>query len=377
MNNATLAQLVQYCRENKTIQASARQWQVLHHIEDCRTSKMGSGQYECHHCGNHWYWHHSCRDRHCPQCQKQANDAWVQKQTERSVPAPYFHIVFTLPHQLNEWLNQHDREIYSALFYAAWQALNVLAIRKYHGRAGMTAVLHTWGQTLTSHVHLHTLVPAGVLTAQNWKQISKTYFLPVKLLSNRFRGLMVSQLREAHNTGKLEGVSRDQLTTMLNKLMSVPWVVYCKSALAYQETLIRYLARYTHRIGLTNHRIKSWNEKGVSLSYKDYRTDKQSQMSLAPEELIRRFLLHVLPKGFMRIRHYGYLSNAIRRKSLNQIQRQGCCPALKPEKTKQEAAKQAGVTTSACYCPACGDASAHYMGEVISSRWKQARLNSG
>ncbi|ADZ91192.1 IS91 family transposase [Marinomonas mediterranea] len=332
MEKVNLAQLVQHCQQNQTLCASPRQWQVLHHIEDCRTEKMGTGQYECHHCGYHWYWHHSCRDRHCPQCQTKANEDWVRKQTERSVPAPYFHIVFTLPHQLNEWISQHDRVIYHALFHSAWQTLNVLAIRKYHGRAGMTAVLHTWGQTLVRHVHLHALVPAGVLGTQSWKRVNKSYFLPVKLMSNRFRGLMVSLLREAHKQGELEGVTQQQLTSKLNELMSAPWVVYCKSALEYQETLIRYLARYTHRIGLSNHRIQSWDGEHVRLSYKDYRTNTQSQMTLTPEELLRRFLLHVLPKGFMRVRHYGYMSNAIRRKSLLKIREQD---APRPEKDKK------------------------------------------
>lgn len=368
MNGLGLAQIVCYCRERQKIQANPRQWQVLHHIEDCRTQKMGTGSYQCNGCGHRWFWHHSCRDRHCPQCQRQASDAWVDRQKSQLVPAPYFHIVFTLPHALNDWVGRHGRTLYSALFHSAWGSLNGLADRKYHGQAGMTCVLHTWGQNLSRHVHLHCLVPAGVLTDKDWKPIHKGYFLPVKLLSNRFRGTMVSQLRQGYEQGALSTIDKATLDGTLSHLMSHPWVVYCKSALEYRETLVSYLARYTYRVGLSNHRLESWKDNQVTLSYFDNKANKASRLSLKPAELIRRFLLHVLPKGFMRIRHYGYLSNAIKKRSLEKIKRQS------DERKEKAVEAEADTVPMGCRCPACGESTVVYLGEI--NYYPQLGLNS-
>jgi hypothetical protein len=232
----------------------------------------------------------------------------------------------------------------------------------------MTCVLHTWGQNLSRHVHLHCLVPAGVLTNKDWKPIHKGYFLPVKLLSNRFRGTMVSQLRQAYEQGGLSTIEKATLDGTLSHLMSHPWVVYCKSALEYQETLVSYLARYTYRVGLSNHRLESWKDNQVTLSYFDNKANKASRLSLEPAELIRRFLLHVLPKGFMRIRHYGYLSNAIKKRSLEKIKRQSDERNEKPVKVETD------TSSMGCRCPACGEANVVYLGELNDSH--QLGLNS-
>jgi len=368
VNGLGLAQIVCYCREKQQIQANARQWQVLHHIEDCRTPKMGTGNYQCNGCGHCWFWHHSCRDRHCPQCQRQASEAWVCRQKSQLVPAPYFHIVFTIPHILNDWVGRHSRTLYSTLFHSAWRSLNGLADRKYHGQAGMTAVLHTWGQNLSRHVHLHCLVPAGVLSDKGWKPIHKGYFLPVKLLSNRFRGTMVSELRQAYEQGELSTIEKTTLDGTLSHLMSHPWVVYCKSALEYRDTLVSYLARYTYRVGLSNHRLESWKNNRVTLSYFDNKTNKSSRLSLEPKELIRRFLLHVLPRGFMRIRHYGYLSNAIKKRSLEKIKRQ------KHEVKSTSIIMDETPSKSMCRCPSCGESKVAYLGD--NNHDAQWRLNS-
>ena len=362
MKEINLASVIHYCHEHQQIQANARQWQVLHHIEDCRTERMGTGKYQCNTCGHHWFWHHSCRDRHCPQCQKKASEQWLLRQEERCLPVPYFHLVFTLPHDLNTWIAKHDRVIYDALFHAAWQALNELSQRKHKGRAGMTAVLHTWGQTLVRHVHLHALVPSGVCRDHDWHSLKKGYFLPVKLLSNRFRGTMVSQLRAAFNEGLLPELSQSEVSSLLDVLMQKPWVVYCKSALEYRSTLVSYLARYSHRIALSNTRFKAWGNDKISLQYRDYRSDKQSLLTLTPQELVRRFLLHVLPRGFVRIRHYGCLSNAIRAKVKERVDKQ---LGRRKQLTNEDSDKEAEV---GCSCPVCEKHTVIYLGDVSQSK---------
>nr|WP_245624754.1 transposase [Marinomonas fungiae] len=273
----------------------------------------------------------------------------------------YFHIVFTLPHELNAWIAKHDRVIYDALFHAAWRALNELSQRKHKGRAGMTGVLHTWGQTLVRHVHLHALVPSGVYRDQGWHSLRKHYFLPVKLLSNRFRGAMVSQLRAAFSEGLLPSLSKAEVSQLLNVLMQKPWVVYCKSAIEYRSTLVSYLARYSHRIALSNNRFQMWSNDKISLQYRDYRFGKQSLLTLTPQELVRRFLLHVLPKGFMRIRHYGCLSNAIRAKVKKRVDKQlGSEPKANGDSEK--------TAESSCSCPACGERTVIYLGDVSENK---------
>jgi hypothetical protein len=349
MNALNLAAIIEHCKAQQNIQATPRQWQVLHHITDCRTAAMGGQHYACPSCQHHWTWYHSCRDRHCPQCQGHASQQWCEQQKSQLLPVPYFHLVFTLPHELNTWMGKHGRCLYRLLFQSCWNSLKTLAERKLKGQLGMTAVLHTWGQQLTRHVHLHCLVPAGSLKYQaRWQTHNKNYLLPVKALSNRFRGQMVSRIREAWQQGLLATVSKSEITPLLNRLMQKPWVVYSKSALNYRETLVNYLARYTHRIGLSNGRILVWDQHRVTLKYLDYKDSGRKQLTLTPEELVRRFLLHVLPKGFMRVRHYGYLANAIKAKRLACIRKQ-----IKPNRTTQEKTREKADRTSLPCCPNC------------------------
>ena len=356
MNRLNLADIIHHCYQKRQIQASPRQWQVLHHLMDCRTAKMGGGIYQCSSCHSRWLWHHSCRDRHCPQCQSQASQNWCDKQKQQLLPVPYFHMVFTLPHELNSWVPRYGELIYRLLFQASWQALRGLSERKLKGQPGMTAVLHTWGQKLTRHIHLHCLIPAGVLkNGRKWQKRDKDYLLPVKALSNRFRGIMVSLLREAEQQGLLMELEKKEISGTLNQLMRKPWVVYSKSAIRYRETLIQYLARYTHRIGLSNHRLQRWENDRITLACYDYKHSRSTTLQLTPVELVRRYLLHVLPKGFMRIRHYGYLSNAIKARSLVVIRKTLAKPEpikeAKPEPTKPR-------------CPECGCDCIHCLGEV-------------
>lgn len=362
MNALGLAQVIEHCKQQGTLRATPRQWQVLNHICDCRTSAMGATLYRCDACHSQWLWYHSCRDRHCPQCQTNASRAWCEKQKEQLLPVPYFHLVFTLPHELNDWVTYHADVIYRLLFQSCWKTLHVMGQRKLQGQLGMTAVLHTWGQQLTRHVHLHCLIPSGVMTSsQSWKSRHKRYLLPVKALSRRFRGVMVSALRETKQKGELSSIGANDFDRTLTQLMSKPWCVYSKAAIQYRETLVNYLARYSHRIGLSNHRLLESTPNQVTLAYHDYRSEKNGRLQLTPEELIRRFLLHILPKGFMRIRHYGFLANAIKRRCLLLIREQlGRDINVAGDQEKQV------PSSNHAHCPSCGHEPVTCLGECTS-----------
>ena len=296
---------------------------VCNHLLACHTPALGGINYQCDHCETQVPLYHSCRDRHCPQCQHRATKQWRDKQQQAVLPVTYYHLVFTLPHELNGWVQLHPEVIYALLFQAVWKTLKAFGAdpKRLNGKLGMTAVLHTWGQTLSQHVHLHCLVPGGALTNnQQWQAAKSNYLFPVKALSRHYRGNFVSALRRCANRGDLDRVThKDEVDNVLNQLMQKDWVVYSKHCLNRTDSIIGYLARYTHRIAISNQRIVDINNDQVRFSYKDYRDDQDKVMALQPGEFIRRFMLHVLPKGLMRIRHYGILANRCRQASLKTI----------------------------------------------------------
>ena len=296
------------------------------HIEQCRTEALGGLQLHCGQCGYEQPQYHSCRDRHCPQCQGQAQQAWSEQQMQAVLPVTYYHVVFTLPHTLNGWVELHPEVIYRLLFQCVWETLDHFGQdpKRLQGTLGMTAVLHTWGQNLSRHVHLHCLVPGGALTeAGGWNPAKSNYLFPVKALSRYFRGRMVSQLRQSSQRGELQRVTRPaEVDTMLDSLMQCDWVINTKAWLKRADTVVSYLARYSRKTALSNSRILNIGQDKVDFRYKDYRDHNQNKvMALDGEELIRRFLLHILPKGFMRIRHYGFLANRCRQQKLAQIRK--------------------------------------------------------
>jgi hypothetical protein len=240
------------------------------------------------------------------------------------LPVTYYHLVFTLPHTLNPWVQLHPQIIYGLLFQSAWATLKAFAAdpKRLGGELGMTAVLHTWGQNLSQHVHLHCLVPGGVLNpAGQWQPARGNYLFPVRALSRVFRGKMVSALRAAHQQGELHRITRPgDIDATLETLMQTEWVVYSKACVSRTDTVVAYLARYSHRIAISDRRIVDVDEEQVVFRYKDYRDhDKSKVIRLSGVEFIRRFLLHVLPKGFMRLRHYGFLANRCRVEKLKII----------------------------------------------------------
>lgn len=300
------------------------QQQVVTNICQCRTAILGGTQLHCNACGHDSIQYHSCRNRHCPQCQHRATLAWREKRRQDLLPVPYFHLVFTLPHQLNGWVRLHPREVYRLLFQAVWSTLKQFAANptRLGGELGATMVLHTWGQALDQHVHLHCLVPAGAWEKQKqvWHAANSNYLFPVKALSRGFRGRMVTLLRESYCQGKLDKITKtNEINTRLNTVMKQQWVVYTKACHGKPERVLDYLSRYTYRIAISDSRIVSVGEHAIHFRWKDYRDGSNKMMALSGVEFLRRFLQHVLPKGFMRIRHYGFLSNRYRRSKLTMI----------------------------------------------------------
>lgn len=302
----------------------AHRRKIIHRLCACHTPAMGGIEAHCEHCGANPMWYHGCRDRHCPQCQGRATRRWSERQQNHLLPVPYFHVVFTLPHDLNGWVALHPEVIYRLLFQAVWTTLNTFGHdpKRLNGQIAMSAVLHTWGQNLSRHVHLHCLVPGGALSEDGtWHPARSNYLFPVKALSRHFRGTMVGLLRRAWEDGQLHRVTRPgEVDTMLNRLMAIDWVVYSKHWLKRSATVVEYLARYTHRIAISDARINRVDEHGVTLRYKDYADhDRHKTMTLAGPEFVRRFLLHIVPKGLMRVRHYGFLANRCRKRMLVKV----------------------------------------------------------
>jgi len=292
-------------------------------IRACRTPKLGGVEYRCEHCGSVHIRYCSCRNRHCPKCQQQATKQWRRQQQQALLPVAYFHLVFTLPHELNGWVRLHPDVIYRCMFQSVWQTLKAFGEdpKRLDGQLGVTAVLHTWGQQLDQHVHLHCIVPAGAWSKaeQSWHSATSNYLFPVTALSRCYRGKMVSALRAAWKNEALHRVSSArEVSQRLQRVMQTDWVVYTKACHDAKDVL-DYLSRYTHKVALSESRIMATGQEHVQFRWKDYRDHRQKVMRLSGVEFLRRFFQHVLPKGFMRIRHYGFLSNRWRRESIREI----------------------------------------------------------
>ncbi len=349
-----------------------RQRQVCHHLLDCRTAALGGFCLECDQCQERAFLYHACRDRHCPRCQHRASQDWCERQRAAVLPVTYHHLVFTLPDVLNGWIEVQPQEVYGLLFETVWATLSAFGTdpKRLDGQMGMTAMLHTWGQTLVRHVHLHCLVPGGALGADGiWHPAKSTYLFPVRALSRHCRGGLVSRLRRAFEAGQLPRI-RDlaEVERVLEALMGAEWVVYSKPCLARTETVIDYLGRYSHRIALSDSRLLAFDGESVQLAYKDYRDgDRHKVMTLSAEELLRRFLLHVLPKGFMRVRHFGFLANRCRARRLGEIRVALEAPSPQTPAAKAETAPCAGYP-----CPKC-----HQGRLQVTARLAPQRRNPG
>jgi hypothetical protein len=300
------------------------QVKVLRAIRNCRTQALGGHLDRCSGCGHESISYNSCRNRHCPKCQTNAREQWLAERAEDLLPVPYFHVVFTLPHDLSGLALQNKKLVYDLLFRATAETLiEIAADPKYLGaKIGFLAVLHTWGQNLQHHPHLHCVVPAGGLAPDHaqWVPAPTSFFLPVRVLSKVFRGKFVDGLKRLFQAKQLgfHGALRSladsqQFRKFLRQLFLKDWVVYAKKPFRGPEYVLQYLARYTHRVAISNHRLIAFEDGKVTFRYKDYaHGSKKRKMTVSADEFLRRFLLHVLPRGFVRIRHFGFLANRSR-----------------------------------------------------------------
>ena len=310
------------------LRLSAAQQRVLNDLAACRTAKLGGHLDACDACGEVRVSYNSCRNRHCPKCQAHQRATWLEDRCEDLLPVPYFHVVFTLPAELAPLALQNKRELYRLLFAAAADTLKTIAADPKHLGAdiGFIAVLHTWGQTLVHHPHLHCVIPGGGLSPDGttWIGCRDRFFLPVRVLSRLFRGKMLSALQDSFAAGRLQfhGALADladaaRFRSLCERLRRTSWVVYAKPPFGGPEQVLKYLARYTHRVAIANSRITAIDSDSVSFRYQDYARGHRSRvMTLAAVEFLRRFLQHVLPERFVRIRHYGFLANRARNEKL-------------------------------------------------------------
>lgn len=338
---------------------STPQRRALAAIANCRTAALGGHVETCDHCGASRTVHRSCRNRHCPKCQVLAKERWVEARCARLLPVEYFHVVFTLPHELNEVARTHPRLLLNVLFRSASATLQELAEDPRHlgAELGITAVLHTWSQTLAHHVHLHCLVTAGGLTPQGdrWVSARHGFLFPVRVLSRLFRGKVLAALWLAVEAGEI--AAHELPHRLRRRLTRHDWVVYCKPPFASPEHLLKYLGRYTHRIAISNERILALEDGTVTFAWRD-RTqgDRRRTMTLPAAEFLRRFLLHVLPDGFQRIRHYGLHANrraAARLERCREALGAHAPPPVAAETTAEAALRLTGVDL--LRCPTCGE----------------------
>ncbi len=304
------------------------QRRVMGAIELCRTAALGGHLEQCDACGHQRPTYNSCRDRHCPKCQSLARAQWLEDRQAELLPVEYFHVVFTVPEEITAIAYQNKQVVYGILFRATAETLRTIAADPKHlgAEIGFLAVLHTWGQNLLHHPHLHCVVPGGGLSpdGKRWIACRPGFFLPVRVLSRLFRRLFLEHLQVAFDTGKLQFFSslerlRDPkaFVAYLSRLRQTEWVVYAKPPFGGPEQVLNYLGRYTHRVAISNNRLLDIDHGRISFRWKDYRDhDRQKIMTLGADEFIRRFLLHVLPAGFQRIRHYGFLGHRYRQAKL-------------------------------------------------------------
>jgi len=361
---------------------SLAQLKVMSAIQNCRTAALGGHVDGCDDCGYLRVAYNSCRNRHCPKCQAAAARAWLAERKADLLPVGYFHVVFTLPAEIADIAWQNKAVVYDLLFRAAAETMMTIAADPGHlgARIGVTAVLHTWGSAMTHHPHVHMIVPGGgvSLDGRRWISSRPAFLLPVRVLGALFRRLFLTRLMELHEAGKLvffgaqAGLAdRRGFLRHLAPLRTKRWVVYAKPPFAGPEAVLAYLSLYTHRVAISNGRLIAFDEAGVTFRYKDYRRSgpqRQQVMTLDTHEFMRRFLLHVLPHGFHRIRHYGLFASATRKANIARVRDLLAAPSPAPEPVDAEEPPDPLPP-----CPCCGGRM-----RIIETfeRWMQPRAPS-
>jgi hypothetical protein len=355
-------------RASHAAHVSLGQLKVMSAIEHCRTAELGGHVERCEDCAHRRVCYNSCRNRHCPKCQAAAAKQWLADRRAELLPVPYFHVVFTLPRPIADIAYQNKAVVYDLLLKTAAETLITIAADPKHlgARIGLTAVLHTWGSALAHHPHAHIIVPGGGLSAdgQRWVACRPGFFLPVRVLSRLFRRLFLERLSAAYQAGRLQFFA-DQAAlaepaafkTYLAAVRKVEWVVYAKRPFAGPDAVLAYLSRYTHRVAIANSRLVAFDGEHVTFKWKDYRAKGEARyklMTLDVDEFIRRFLIHVLPSGFHRIRHYGLLANANRADNIAFARRLLGVPDPAPLSGNSDGADRAREDQEPNLCPCCG-----------------------
>jgi hypothetical protein len=347
---------------------SLDQLKVMSAIERCRTAALGGHVERCENCSHTIIAYNSCRNRHCPKCQAAAAREWLAEREAELLPVPYYHVVFTLPARIADIAYQNKAAIYGLLFKASSETLLTIAADPKHlgARIGILSVLHTWGSAMTHHPHVHMIVPGGgfSLDAKRWVSCRPNFFLSVRVLSRLFRRLFLEKLVAANQAGELQFfnghaalANPQNFAAFLAPLRNTEWVVYCKRPFGGPEEVLRYLARYTHRVAISNRRLIACNDKGVTFKWKDYRLEgreRYKRMTLATDEFIRRFLVHALPAGFHRIRYYGLLASAKRAENIARARELLTPPIIPVDAIKAANTNTDQPQTPEHRCPCCG-----------------------
>jgi len=357
-----------YSRYEQSYTPSTQQAKACSDILRCRTAALGGHVFECEECGHKAVRYNSCRNRHCPLCQGVTKAVWVDKRSKDILNAPYFHVVFTVPQHLHPLIYQNQELLYGLMYKAVAETLAQLSKdKKYLGaQVGFFSLLHTWGQDLHYHPHIHVVVLAGGLTKQNlWRNSSKKFFIPVKVLSKKFRGKYLHYLKQCMRQNLLQFYGNAKafqnpklFRDLLNQCYAKDWYTYTKKTFSGPLAVIQYLGRYTHRIAISNNRIVSMDEHTVTFTVRDYKCSSQTRtLTMKGVEFIRRFLMHILPKGFVKIRHYGLLANRNKKTKLKLCRKLTCSPTYKPKfeglKTIEILCMLVGRDVTVC--PVCGD----------------------
>jgi hypothetical protein len=376
-----------YCLEKGPV--PLHHYKVAQAIMDCRTSNMGGHIDCCDECGHEQISYNSCRNRHCPRCQAFARAKWVEDRIKELLPVRYFHVVFTIPHELNHFALQNKKAFYSILFKAVSETLNELANdpERLGVTSGFIAILHTWGQNLMDHPHIHCIVPGGGLKetkkGAKWKHSRKDFIFPFRVMASLFKGKLLAYFKKAFDTGEIKcwGILQNyrekscNFKSLLDSLYKTDWVVYAKPPFAGPEAVIKYLGNYTHRIAISNARLVSVENGKVNFKWKSYADDNKTKLMTLPiAEFIRRFLLHVLPKGFMRIRQYGFLSNRVRsiklKLCMELLGKQYERPASRPQKWHEVILELKGEDRT--ICPVCRKGRLRFKEKLLKSEYSSA-----